>query len=99
MFNVMKGWLLEEISNNLIKIRPNNEGFSVSYFKEKETYETLRSYIKEYFGEDLVPKLVISKQTRKKAKNISEPVQELLNIFQGKIVEEHKKEEDYERIS
>ncbi len=99
MFNVMKGWLLEEISNNLIKIRPNNEGFSVSYFKEKETYETLRSYIKEYFGEDLVPKLVISKQKRKKAKNISEPVQELLNIFQGKIVEEHKKEEDHERIS
>jgi len=99
MYNVMKGWSLEEISGNVIKIRPDNKGFSVSYFKQKDSYEALKSYIKEYFGLDLMPKLVISKQRQKKKAQVSGPVQELLNIFQGKIIEEHKKEENHEGIS
>ncbi len=99
MYNVMKGWLLEEVSGNVIKIKPDNEGFSSSYFKEKESYEALRNYIKEYFGMNFEPKLVMSKQKQKKGKTVSAPVQELLSIFQGRIVEEYKKEEDHERIS
>ncbi len=87
MFNVLKGWELVSISENSIEIRPNNEGFSASYFKDNNSYELLKEYCKEYFGKEITPKLLKGK---KKKKKVSEAVQEVLNLFQGQIIEEEK---------
>ncbi len=94
MYNVIKGWKLMGIYDNRMDIRPNNQEFSISYFKDKERYELLRKYIKEYFKKDLLPRFEIDKQRKKKEKSISGPVQELLDIFQGKIIEEIEEYEE-----
>jgi len=90
MYNVIKGWKLIDIYDNRMDIRPNNQEFATSYFKDKERYDLLRKYIKEYFGKDLLPRFEVDKQRKKKKKPIPGPVQELLDIFQGKIIEEYE---------
>lgn len=93
MYSVLKGWELVNISEKVIEIRPDNEEFSSAYFKDKDRYNLLAKYCKEYFGRDLVPKLLISKhnKARKKKKSaVSDAVQEVLNIFQGQIIEDDK---------
>lgn len=88
MYSVIKGWELINISDNKIEIKPNNEEFSSSYFKDSDRRKLLEEYVKEYFGEEFIPKIILTRQKTKK--KVIGPVQEVLNIFQGKIVEEYE---------
>ncbi len=89
MYNVIKGWELDGISGKEIKIIPDNVDFSRSYFKDKQRHELLNKYCNEYFGMELTPRLIISKRkSKKKKEGYSEAIQDVLNIFGGRIIEE-----------
>lgn len=91
MYSVVKGWKLDTISGKEMKIVPDNEEFSLSYFKDKQKYQLLKQYCKEYYSKDLVPRLVTSGQKSKKKELYSDHVQEVLNMFGGRIIEENNK--------
>ncbi len=90
MYNVLKGWELADINDDIIEFKPDNEEFSSSYFGDKDRYELLVRYCREYFGENIIPKLIISNNKSKKKKMFSDKIQEVLNMFQGYMIDEDK---------
>ncbi len=104
MANILKDWNLLKLSEKAIKIEGGNQSFSSTYFDDKERYDQLIEYCKEFFQTDIRVMLVSNSNPslhQKKDKNagstipesraekhsdLAQPVQDVLNMFQGEII-------------
>jgi DNA polymerase-3 subunit gamma/tau len=101
-FNVLKDWQLLELSEQTLEIAKSNQPFSSTYFDDKERYEQLVGLCRDFFQRDIqikilgnnkAPKDPVSKgktaeTASKRESNLPGPVQDILHMFQGEILEE-----------
>jgi len=94
IFNVLKDWKILKLTKNTIEIAKGNQSFSSSYFDNKEQYDQLSNYSRDFFQRDIRIKITADKQpllqtnpSTKKDSDLPAPVQDILQMFQGKIKE------------
>jgi hypothetical protein len=100
MFNVLKGWRFLTLTDNQLKISKAGRSFSYTYFDEPERLKQLVGYCRKFFQRDLQVKIVgetsptrkskgpiLKEPAQSKPEDLSTPVQDILHMFQGEIVE------------
>ena len=100
MCNVLKGWQFLALTEKGLEIAKTGRSFSSTYFDEPERLSQLSRYCREFFGRDLQVKIMAATPASKKTKErpskerskttrkeLSPPVQDILHMFQGEIVE------------
>jgi DNA polymerase-3 subunit gamma/tau len=104
MANVLREWRLLGLTGDTLEVARGNNPFSSSYLDEPERLNKLVSYCREFFKRDLKIKIVddrkdndeitevakeeSSNYKKKKYSDLPQPVQDILQIFQGEIKEE-----------
>ena len=104
MFNVLKGWYLKRLDGETLEIAKGSQSFSSSYFDDPERYRQLLDYCSSFFQPNINVKVLENNQPLSHAKppskgevpehdiknysELSPPVQDILKVFQGKILEE-----------
>jgi len=108
MFNVLKGWQFLNLTEETLEIARGNQSFSASYFDDKDRYEQLSSFCRDFFQRDIRIIIVTNNRpaSQKKLPSITEnpgseatkhsdlpqPVQDILNMFQGEIKKGYPKD-------
>ena len=103
MFNILKDWKFLSLDEKVLEISKSNQSFSSKYFDDQERYDQMSGYCRDFFKRDIKIKIVINNQphseTRrgpvkkeqnlrhKTDKNLPPPVQDILQVFQGKLLE------------
>jgi len=94
IFNVLKDWKILKLTKNTIEIAKGNQSFSSSYFDNKEQYDQLANYSRDFFQRDIRINITADKQpllqtnpSTKEVPDLPAPVQDILQMFQGKIKE------------
>ena len=93
MSNVLKEWRLVNLTSDTLEIARGNSSFSSSYLDEPERLNKLADYCQKFFKRDIKIKIVDNRQDNNKKMDLSKeekpdlprPVQDVLQIFQGKI--------------
>ena len=93
MSNVLKEWRLVNLTSDTLEIARGNSSFSSSYLDEPERLNKLADYCQKFFKRDIKIKIVDNGQNNNKKMDLSKeekpdlprPVQDVLQIFQGKI--------------
>ncbi|MBW1901339.1 MAG: DNA polymerase III subunit gamma/tau [Deltaproteobacteria bacterium] len=101
MFNVLKDWELLDLAGETLEIAKGNQSFSASYFDDKDRYEQLSSFCRDFFQRDIRIKILSSNNRVPKKKptpkvtpaeadvagntDLPSPVRDILNVFQGEI--------------
>ncbi len=101
MFNVLKDWELLDLAGETLEIAKGNQSFSASYFDDKDRYEQLSSFCRDFFHRDIRIKILSSNNRVPKKKStpkmtpaeadvagntdLPSPVRDILNVFQGEI--------------
>ena len=100
MANVLKEWRFLRLKGQTLEISRGDNPFSSSYLDEPERLSKFVEYCREFFGRDLKVKIVDDKEKhdrmdvseREKANykgkehsDLPQPVQDILQIFQGEI--------------
>ena len=93
MSNVLKEWCLVNLTSDTLEIARGNSSFSSSYLDEPERLNNLADYCQKFFKRDIKIKILDNKQNNNKKMDLSKeekpdlprPVQDVLQIFQGKI--------------
>lgn len=101
MFNVLKGWEFVNLTEKTLEIARGGQSFSASYFDDKDRYEHLSSYCRDFFQRDIrlkilannnsvspkdrAPKIGHQEIETTKKEDLPQPVQDILNMFQGEI--------------
>jgi hypothetical protein len=103
MANVLKGWRFLRLKGHTLEIARGGNPFSSSYLDEPERLDKLIEYCREFFKRDLIIKIVDDKKKDKRSLDpeiegaddkqkdhleLPQPVQDILQIFQGEIKEE-----------
>jgi len=95
MSNVLKEWRLLNLTSDTLEIIRGGNSFSSSYLDEPERLNRLTGYCRKFFKRDIKIKMMANRQNNNKKKDVPkkedsgfpQPVQEILQIFQGKIKE------------
>lgn len=92
IFNVLKDWKLLKLTEKTIEIAKGNQSFSSRYFDDKEQYNQLSNYSRDFFKRDIRIKITADNEplqqtepSTKEASDLTAPVQDILQMFQGKI--------------
>jgi DNA polymerase-3 subunit gamma/tau len=101
MFNVLKDWEFLNLAEKTLEIAKGDQSFSASFFDDKDRYEQLSSFCRDFFQRDIRIKILSSNNRvpRKKSApkvtppetdvagntDLPSPVQDILNVFQGEI--------------
>jgi DNA polymerase III subunit gamma/tau len=95
MVNVLRDWPLLHTSGDLIEIGKGKSQFTSAYLDEPERFNKLTELCRDFFKRDVQIKITPQKdQERAKAKphqeepkhpDISPPIQDVLDIFQGEV--------------
>jgi DNA polymerase-3 subunit gamma/tau len=101
MANVLKDWQFLQITGETLEIARGEQSFSSTYFDDPEKLKGLTAYCREFFGQDLTIKILTKSSAKEEGKMPAEassckpaqdapsdfphPVQEVLQIFQGKV--------------
>ncbi len=101
MANVLKDWHLVSVNGNTIEIAAGGNAFSSSYFDDSERLDKFAHLCREFFERDYIVRVVndpvgirTSEKSLEKRKgepekknhsDLPQPVQDVLQIFQGKI--------------
>jgi len=101
MANVLKGWQFVQLSGETLEIARGEQSFSSTYFDDPEKLKGLTAYCREFFGSDLTVTILTrgpAQAEEKTSANASScepahdkesdfphPVQEVLQIFQGRV--------------
>jgi len=94
--NILKDWQLEKLTDKTIEIASGNQSFSSSYFDDPERYDQLVKYCREFFKRDIRPKIIVKRRQQPQDKpspgresdsDLSPPIQDILDVFQGEIKE------------
>jgi DNA polymerase-3 subunit gamma/tau len=112
MANVLKEWRFVRLKGKTLEIARGDNTFSSSYLDEPERLDKFIDYCREFFKRDLIIKIVDDKKKdeiitapekeeahykQKEHSDLPQPVQDILQIFQGEIKEEVSiKQEDRE---
>lgn len=104
MANVLKEWGLQNFTGDTLEIVRGDNSFSATYLDEPERFDKFLQYCRDYFKADLKVKIVEGEKNRnekkridtekpkdskgKKHSDLPRPVQDILQIFQGEVVEE-----------
>jgi DNA polymerase-3 subunit gamma/tau len=97
MFNILKDWRLQRLTEKTLEIAKGNQSFSSSYFDDPEKYDQLSAYCRDFFKRTIHVKIVNNNQplsqeketAQRKYSDLPPPVQDILHIFQGEIKEGH----------
>jgi len=103
MFSMLKDWELIELTDNTVEISKDKRSFSSTYFEDKDRYNLLSEYCREFFQREIRIIIVDNNQTLPKEDISSErsnqgaikqpdfpqPVQDIINMFEGEIREEY----------
>lgn len=101
MANVLKDWHLVSVNGDTLEIAPKGSAFSSSYFDDSERLDKFTHLCRDFFEKDYVIRIVNDPvETNTSEKNLKEkkaepekkehadlpqPVQDVLQIFQGEI--------------
>ena len=101
MFNVLKDWEFLNLAEETLEIAKGNQSFSASFFDDKDRYEQLSSFCRDFFHRDIRIKILSSNNRVPKKKptpkvtpaeadvagntDLPSPVRDILNVFQGEI--------------
>ncbi len=99
MATLLKDMQLKNMTENSLELQPKNGSFAVSYFNDKECYQRLCNYCKDFFRHDIKPEIVLpnsSQNTRQtdirdqdaaryKAHKYPDAVQQIITMFDGDI--------------
>ena len=104
-YSILKEWQVLKLTGETLEIESGNQSFSSTYFDDKERYNQLINYCREFFQKDLQVKITVNhhapdrtqkepteKVLRREApKNSKLPqtAQEILNLFEGQIMKEN----------
>ena len=93
------------MTGETLEIESGNQSFSSKYFDDKDRYNQLISYCREFYRKDLQVKIIVNhhapphtqkkpqkKVPRREAAKVSklpQTAQEILNLFDGQIMEEN----------
>ncbi|MBK5100651.1 MAG: DNA polymerase III subunit gamma/tau [Desulfobacteraceae bacterium] len=105
MFNILKDWHLQTLSEKTIEIVKGYQSFSSTYFDDPERYEQLSEYCRDFFHRDIRVKILNNNKPlspsklsskgddtepdTKKHTELPQPIQDVLHMFQGEIMKEH----------
>jgi hypothetical protein len=103
MANVLKEWRFVRLRGKTLEISRGDNPFSSSYLDEPERLDKFIDHCREFFKRDLIIKIVDNKKKdkiikapegeeahdkQKEHSDLPQPVQDILQIFQGEIKEE-----------
>jgi hypothetical protein len=102
MFEILKDWHFQKLTEKTLEIAKGNQSFSSTYFEDPEKVEKLSNYCRDFFKRDIEVRIVGSSQPfsqkeplngtekgRSKAKlqsHFPAPVQDILHMFQGELI-------------
>jgi len=102
MFNILKDWQIRKLTETTLEVAKDDQCFSSAYFEDPDKHNQLAGYCREYFQRDIKlrivencrpssakkPSLDPMKQRieNEKPSNLPPPVQDILRMFQGKII-------------
>ena len=106
MFSTLKDWELIELTENTVEITKDMRSFSSTYFDDKDRYKLLSGYCREFFQREIQIIFVdnnqnLPKENKSSEKNhpgalkqadLPQPVQDIINMFEGEIREEYSAE-------
>ena len=103
VFNILKAWHFVKMTDKTLEIARSNKSFAAGYFDDKERYDQLSKYCSDFFKRPMRLKIVENNITQpstdkpprpvspvtetKKHQDLSPPVQDILEMFQGEIKE------------
>jgi len=101
MFNVIKDWRFIKLEEDTLEIARSDQSFSSTYFDTSERHDELSGYCRDFFGRDIRVKIVDNDRSKPKKRlppekgrdlsstyaDLSPPVQDILQMFQGEIRE------------
>ena len=98
---LLKDWQLLKLTEETLEIGKSSHSFSSSYFDDKEKYDQLTGFCRDFSQRDIKVKIFENNQSSTREKLSSEegskeaetekksdpppPVQDILNMFQGEI--------------
>ncbi len=104
-YSILKEWQVLKLTGETLEIESGNQSFSSKYFDDKERYEQLINYCREFFQKDLQVKIRVNhhapartqKEPKKKVlrrqasedSKLPQTAQEILNLFEGQIMKEN----------
>jgi len=104
-YSILKEWHVLKLTGETLEIESGNQSFSSKYFDDKERYDQLINYCREFFQKDLQVKISINHhapaRTQKEPKEkvlrrqthkdseLPQTAQEILNLFEGQIMKEN----------
>ena len=103
--SILKEWKVLNLTGETLEIESGNQSFSSKYFDDKERYDQLVNYCREFFQKDLKVKIIVNqhapartqKEHREKVlrrevnkdSKLPETAREVLNLFEGQIMKEN----------
>jgi DNA polymerase-3 subunit gamma/tau len=103
MFNILKDWHFRKLSERTLEIAKGGQSFSSNYFEDTDKYNELTNYCRDFFGRNIKVRIVGNREVISKAKSpanakqhkpeakirsdLPSPVQDILHMFQGEIIE------------
>jgi len=101
MSTLLRDMQVKNLTEKSLELQPKNGSFALSYFDDKECYQRLYKYCKDFFKRDIKPNIVLPGNTQKtqqtdnrdkdttahKAPEYPDAVQQILTMFDGSIEE------------
>ena len=110
MSNVLKEWRLKGINGNVLELERGESSFSSTYLDDPERLDKFLIYCGDFFEKDMKanvlgePKKVETNRTpvktpkggstSDKKEDFPEPVQEVLKLFQGEVIDGGSRKEE-----
>ena len=104
-YSILKEWQVLKLTGETLEIESGNQSFSSKYFDDKERYDQLVNYCREFFRKDLKVKIIVNHHAPARAQKepkekvfrreapedskLPQTAQEILNLFEGQIMKEN----------
>ena len=104
-YSILKEWKLLKMTDEILEIESGNQSFSSKYFDDKERYDQLVNYCREFFKKDLKVRIIVNQhapaRTQKEPtekvlrgemprdSKLPKTAREVLNLFEGQIMKEN----------
>lgn len=104
MYSVLKDWELVRLDEGHLEITNGKQSFSSDYFDDKKAYEQFSSLCRQFFNEQIKiiisrnssfepnqnnkPKIETETRKQKDNSTLPGPVKDVLDVFQGKILDQ-----------
>jgi DNA polymerase-3 subunit gamma/tau len=106
IFNVLKDWRLLRLTEKTLEIEKGSRSFSSAFFDDSERYNQLSNYCRDFFQRNIQVKIADNNKrtppqqglsSGERHPDLSPPIKDILQMFQGEIKEVHPTERDREK--